>query len=175
MRKEMRWERLRKCLFYPGSGRNDPDAHVYVVGDPASVISQCRCRSCGKGSYKIASLRKLGLTRRDKENHHDPHHSITSGALRRSRRRFPRWNLVTAGSGAAEEGDDRTVYVWICSKDVQMQYGLKPGAFTFAVDRKLEGGELLEVGNMVWEVVHIPATLQVDCPLQRGCGNSHSW
>ena len=38
----------------------------------------------------------------------------------------------------------------------QMQYHLKPGAFTFHVDRKLQGGEILEIGDMEWEVIHIP-------------------
>jgi len=37
-----------------------------------------------------------------------------------------------------------------------MQYGLKPGAFTFYVDKRLQGGESLDVGEMTWEVVHIP-------------------
>ena len=37
-----------------------------------------------------------------------------------------------------------------------MQYGLKPGAFTFTVDRKLEGGETLTLGGMTWEVIPHP-------------------
>lgn len=37
-----------------------------------------------------------------------------------------------------------------------MQYGLKPGAFAFQVNRKLQGGESLNIGGMVWEVIHIP-------------------
>jgi hydroxyacylglutathione hydrolase len=37
-----------------------------------------------------------------------------------------------------------------------MQYGLKPGAFHFKVSRKLQGGEKLDMGSMVWDVIHIP-------------------
>lgn len=37
-----------------------------------------------------------------------------------------------------------------------MQYNLKPGVFTFAVDKRLGGGENLELGDMTWEVIHIP-------------------
>ena len=38
----------------------------------------------------------------------------------------------------------------------QAQYGLKSGDFGFQVDRKLKGGETLEIGDMVWEVIHVP-------------------
>jgi glyoxylase-like metal-dependent hydrolase (beta-lactamase superfamily II) len=38
----------------------------------------------------------------------------------------------------------------------QMQYGLRPGAFNFKVNRKLHGGERLELGGMDWEVIHVP-------------------
>jgi glyoxylase-like metal-dependent hydrolase (beta-lactamase superfamily II) len=38
----------------------------------------------------------------------------------------------------------------------QTQYGLKPGDFKMKVDRTLKGGEKLEIGDMNWEVMHIP-------------------
>jgi glyoxylase-like metal-dependent hydrolase (beta-lactamase superfamily II) len=38
----------------------------------------------------------------------------------------------------------------------QGQLRLKPGAFKCQVNRKLEGGETLELGGMTWEVIHIP-------------------
>jgi glyoxylase-like metal-dependent hydrolase (beta-lactamase superfamily II) len=38
----------------------------------------------------------------------------------------------------------------------QKQYGLKFGAFTFQTNKKLEGGESLNIGRMEWEVIHIP-------------------
>ena len=37
-----------------------------------------------------------------------------------------------------------------------MQYNLKPGVFTFAVDKRLAGEENLELGDMTWEVIHVP-------------------
>ncbi len=33
----------------------------------------------------------------------------------------------------------------------QMQYGLKSDAFKFTVDKKLEGGEILNIGGMKWK------------------------
>jgi glyoxylase-like metal-dependent hydrolase (beta-lactamase superfamily II) len=38
----------------------------------------------------------------------------------------------------------------------QEQFHLKPGAFGFQVNRKLMGGEILDLGETAWEVIHIP-------------------
>jgi hydroxyacylglutathione hydrolase len=38
----------------------------------------------------------------------------------------------------------------------QEQFRLKPGAFRFQVNRKLNGGEALDLGETAWEVIHIP-------------------
>jgi glyoxylase-like metal-dependent hydrolase (beta-lactamase superfamily II) len=42
----------------------------------------------------------------------------------------------------------------------QAQYNIKKDAFKFQIDRKLEGGDTLEIGNMTWEVIHIPGHSQ---------------
>ncbi len=56
-----------------------------------------------------------------------------------------------------EKGDERTVYGMEMFREMcNTQYALKPGAFTFRVNRKLEDGERLDIGGMVWEVLHIP-------------------
>ena len=56
-----------------------------------------------------------------------------------------------------ENGDDRAIYGMDAFKSMcQMQYGLGPDDLKFKVDRKLEGAEMLEIGGMVWEVIHIP-------------------
>jgi len=38
----------------------------------------------------------------------------------------------------------------------QAQYDLKDGDFRFQVQKKLNGGEQLEIGDMTWDVIHIP-------------------
>jgi glyoxylase-like metal-dependent hydrolase (beta-lactamase superfamily II) len=56
-----------------------------------------------------------------------------------------------------EQGDERTIYgMEMFRKMCEMQYRLKPGVFRFQVNRKLLGGESLEIGGMLWEVIHIP-------------------
>jgi glyoxylase-like metal-dependent hydrolase (beta-lactamase superfamily II) len=42
----------------------------------------------------------------------------------------------------------------------QAQYGLKPGAFAVTAQRRLAGGETLEIGDMTWEVIHVPGHSQ---------------
>ena len=60
-----------------------------------------------------------------------------------------------------ERGDERTVYGMDMFRELcQMQYGLKPGAFSFQVNRKLNGDESLNLGDMAWEVIHIPGHSQ---------------
>jgi len=56
-----------------------------------------------------------------------------------------------------EQGDERAVYGMDTFRVVsQLQFGLKPGAFKFKVNRKLQGGETLDLGDTTWEVIHIP-------------------
>ncbi|MGD2127046.1 MAG: MBL fold metallo-hydrolase, partial [Desulfobacteraceae bacterium] len=58
---------------------------------------------------------------------------------------------------ALEKGDERTVYGMDMFRSMcQMQYGLNPGHFTFKVQNRLRGGEKLEIGDMEWEVLHVP-------------------
>jgi glyoxylase-like metal-dependent hydrolase (beta-lactamase superfamily II) len=63
----------------------------------------------------------------------------------------------TTEAEALEQGDERAVYGMDMFESMcQSQYGIKPGAFKFQVDRKLEGGETLDLGDTKWEVLHIP-------------------
>ena len=56
-----------------------------------------------------------------------------------------------------EQGDERTVYGMDMFRSMcQSQYGLNVGDFTFQVNKKLRGGEKLDIGDMIWEVLHIP-------------------
>jgi len=56
-----------------------------------------------------------------------------------------------------EQGDERAVYGMDMFRGFcEEQFGLKPGAFKFKVNRKLQGGETLELGETAWEVIHIP-------------------
>lgn len=147
--------------FIQGQDELIPDSHVYVVGRPASRdLTLVDAGLMGKGHYKIQSLRKLGIKLSDIKRIIMTHtHFDHVGCLREIQREIPHAELWVHINEAKplEEGDEKTVYgMDMFQTMAQSQYGIKPGEFTFEVDRMLEGGETLEIGDMVWDVVHIP-------------------
>jgi glyoxylase-like metal-dependent hydrolase (beta-lactamase superfamily II) len=81
------------------------------------------------------------------------------GCLAEIQKQLPRAELWVHRSEAdlLEGGDERAVYGMDMFKSFcQEHFSLKPGAFTFQVHRKLDGGETLDLGETAWEVLHIP-------------------
>ncbi len=147
--------------FIQGRDEMIPDSHVYVIGDPSSGdLSLVDVGLMGKGSYKISSMAKLGINPQDIKRIIMTHtHLDHIGCLPEIQKEIPHAELWVHRLEAEplENGDDRTVYGMDMFKGMcQMQFNLKAGAFTFKVQRKLEGGELLEIGKMTWQVLHIP-------------------
>jgi len=147
--------------YIPGQDEFIPDAHTYVLGRPSSKnLSLIDPGLTGKGEYKIQSIQKgsieLSSIKRVILTHtHLDHIGCFSEILKQ----LP-WAELWVHRFEAdllEEGDERSVYGMETFRAFcQGQYGLKPGAFKFQVQRKLEGGEALDLGEMNWEVVHIP-------------------
>lgn len=147
--------------FIEGQDEYIPDSHVYVVGKPSSQdLSLVDVGLVGKGDYKIQSLLKMEIDLSAIKRIIMTHtHLDHIGCLAEILQQIPGAELWIHSLEAEplERGDERTVYGMDMFRDVcQMQYGLKPGDFTFQVHRKLQGGESLSVGDMVWEVIHIP-------------------
>ena len=147
--------------FIPGQDEFIPDSHVYVIGDPASGdLSIVDAGLTGKGSYKAGAVNKMGIRPEDIKRVIMTHtHLDHIGCLAELQKEFPGAELWVHRLEAdlLEKGDDRAVYGMEMFKSMcQMQFGLDANAFKFKVDRKLEGGETLEIGNMIWDVVFIP-------------------
>lgn len=147
--------------FIPGQDEFIPDSHVYVIGNPGSGdLSIVDAGLTGKGSYKADAIRKLGIEPADVRRVIMTHtHLDHIGCLAELQKAFPGAELWVHKLEAdlLEKGDDRGVYGMEMFKGMcQMQFGLAPDAFKFKVDRKLEGGETLEIGGMIWDVLHIP-------------------
>jgi len=147
--------------FIQGQDEMIPDAHAYVVGELSSNdLSIIDAGMIGKGAYKIQSIQDMGISLEDIKRVILTHtHMDHIGCLSEIRDQIP-WAelwIHKDEAGPLEEGDDRTVYGMEMFRSMcQMQYGLKPGAFTFQVDKRLDGDESLDIGGMVWEVLHIP-------------------
>ena len=147
--------------FIPGQDELIPDAHVYVIGRPDSGdLSVIDAGLMGKGQYKIESMRASGIDLNDIKRVIMTHtHLDHIGCLNEILQELPDAELWVHTNEAAllEEGDDRVVYGMDMFKAMcQAQYGIQPGAFKYKVDRKLEGGDTLELGGITWEVLHVP-------------------
>jgi glyoxylase-like metal-dependent hydrolase (beta-lactamase superfamily II) len=147
--------------FIPGQDDLIPDSHCYIIGDPASNdLSLIDAGLVGKGAYKVKAIRQAGIEPAAIKRIIMSHtHLDHIGCLAEVREQIPGAELWVHKQEAEplEQGDERTVYGMDMFQEMcQMQFGLKPGQFTFQVQRKLEGGERLDIGGMMWEVIHIP-------------------
>lgn len=147
--------------FIQGMDEFIPDSHMYIIGKPDSNdISIVDVGLTGKGAYKIESIKKLGINLSSVKRIIMTHtHLDHIGCLGEVKKQIPRAELWVHGLEAEplENGDDRPVYGMNEFKGMcQMQYGLKADAFKFSVERKLKDKDILEIGDMVWEVLHIP-------------------
>jgi hydroxyacylglutathione hydrolase len=147
--------------FIPGQDEFIPDSHVYIIGDPASQdLSLIDAGLVGKGAYKVHAIRQAGIEPSAIKRIIMTHtHLDHIGCLAEIMQQIPGAELWVHRQEAEqlEKGDERTIHGMEMFRQMcQMQYGLKPGQFTFRVHRKLEGGEKLDIGGMSWEVIHIP-------------------
>ena len=150
-----------EVYFIPGQDEFMPDAHAYVVGKPSSQnLSLIDAGLTGKGSYKIQSVQKAGIDLSAIKRVVMTHtHLDHIGCLAEILKHIPWAELWVHRLEAdlLEQGDERAVYGMEMFRGVcQTQLGLKPGAFKFQVHRKLQGGEILDLGGVEWEVIHIP-------------------
>jgi len=147
--------------FIPGQDEFIPDSHTYVVGDLSSRdLSLIDPGLMGKGKYKMDPLLGMGIDRESIKRVIMTHtHLDHIGCLAEILQEIPRAEIWIHALEAEplEQGDERTVYGMDMFRGLcETQYGLKPGAFTFRVNRKLQGGESLNIGGMAWQVIHIP-------------------
>lgn len=144
-------------------GRDDmiPDSHIYLVGYPDSNdLSLIDAGLMGKGKYKLDMLKSASIPlesiKRIIMTHTHLDHIGCLDELRRAIGSCELW-VHQIEADELEKGDDRTVYGMDMFKQMcQMQYRIPNDAFTLNVDRKLQGGEVLAMGGMTWEVVHVP-------------------
>jgi len=147
--------------FIPGKDEMIPDSHVYIIGKPGSKdLSMIDAGLVGKGGYRISYINRLGIDIRDIKRIIMTHtHLDHIGCFREILKEMPWLELWVHTNEAVqlENGDERTVHGMEMFKIMcQAQYDLKDGDFRFQVQKKLNGGEQLEIGDMTWDVIHIP-------------------
>jgi hydroxyacylglutathione hydrolase len=147
--------------FIQGQDEMIPDSHVYLLGMPSSEdLTLVDAGLVGRGTYKLQSITKAGVKLSSIKRVIMTHtHLDHIGCLSEIMKELPSAELWihTLEADPIEEGDDRGVYGMQMFKQMcQTQYRLKDGAFKFKVHRKLKGEEVLDIGGMNWEVIHIP-------------------
>jgi hydroxyacylglutathione hydrolase len=147
--------------FIPGQDEFIPDAHLYVIGRKDSQdLTLIDAGLMGKGSYKLRSIREAGFKPEDIKRVIMTHtHLDHIGCLKEIREELPGLEVWIHEEEALplESGDDRTVYGMEAFRGMcQAQFGLKAGDFSLRADRKLRGGEKLNIGGLAWDVVHVP-------------------
>lgn len=152
---------IEEVYHIPGQDEFMPDAHTYVVGKPSSQnLSLIDPGVVRKGGYKIQSIQKEGIELSSIKRIIMTHiHLDHIGCLAEIQKQIPWAELWVHHLEAdlLEQGEERAVYGMDMFRVVsQLQFGLKPGAFKFQVNRKLQGGETLDLGDTAWEVIHIP-------------------
>ena len=152
---------IEDVYYIPGQDEVMPDSHAYVLGTPSSQnLSLVDAGLTGKGSYKIQAIQRAGIELSSIKRVIMTHtHLDHIGCFAEILKQLPWAELWVHRSEAdlLEKGDERAVYGMDMFREFcQGQFGLKPGAFTCQVNRKLQGGETLDLGDMTWEVIHIP-------------------
>jgi glyoxylase-like metal-dependent hydrolase (beta-lactamase superfamily II) len=147
--------------FIPGQDEFIPDSHVYVIGQrDYRDLSLVDAGLMAKGSYKISAIQEEGFKLEDIKRVIMTHtHLDHIGCLAEIRAKLPWAELWVHEEEALalEGGDERTDYGMEAFRSMcQAQYNLKKGDFFFRVNRKLRGGEKLNIGGLTWEVLHIP-------------------
>lgn len=150
-----------EVYYIPGQDEFMPDSHAYMLGKPSSqTLSLIDAGLTGKGSYKIQSIQKAGFELSAIKRIIMTHtHLDHIGCLSEILEQIPWAELWVHRLEAdlLEKGEERAVYGMDMFREFcQGQLGLKPGGFKFQVHRKLNGGETLDLGDMAWEVIHIP-------------------
>ena len=151
--------------FIPGQDDFIPDSHVYVIGQKDSHdLTLVDVGLMGKGSYKMRSIREAGFRLEDIRRVIMTHtHLDHLGCFAEMRQELPDIELWIHEAEALplEQGDDRTVYGMEAFRGMcQAQFGLKAGAFSFQIHRRLRDGDKLAIGGLTWEVLHIPGHSQ---------------
>ena len=147
--------------FIPGQDGMIPDCHVYLLGKRSSKdLTLVDAGLTGKDEYKLKSIQKAGIALSDIKRVIMTHtHLDHLGCLPEIMEQLTEAQLWIHRDEAVplEKGDESIAFgMKMFEGMVQTMFGKKPGAFKMTTDRRLVGDETLEIGEMVWEVIHIP-------------------
>ena len=147
--------------FIPGQDEMIPDSHVYILGNSDSQdLSMVDVGLIGRGEGKLDQIERAGIRLGDikriilTHTHFDHIGCIKEiiGGLSDTEV----WVHQIEGD-YLERGDERIIHGnEMFAGFIRSQYGVKDGFYQVPVHRKLNDGDILEMGGLRWEVIHIP-------------------
>ncbi len=152
---------IEGIYFIPGQDEMIPDSHVYILGDSHSHdLSMVDVGLIGKGDGKLARIEQAGIGLQDIKRVILTHtHFDHIGCIKEILKGLPDaeiWVHQIEGD-YLERGDERIIHGnEMFAGFIRSQYGVKDGFFRLSVHRKLNQGDVLEIGGLRWEVLHIP-------------------
>lgn len=147
--------------FIPGQDGMVPDCHAYLIGRPSSGdLTLIDAGLMGKEEYKLNAIVKAGFELSDIKRVIMTHtHLDHLGCLPEMMKTLTEAELWmhTDEADPLENGDESFAYCMdMFAQMIRTLFKTKSGDFNFKTDRKLNGDETIEIGEMVWEVIHVP-------------------
>ena len=137
-----------------------PDAHIYLIGLPSSKdLTLIDVGVTGKGQEKLDVLKKYGIQPGDIKriiltHAHLDHIGCIREVLKETHAEL--W-MHLKEADLLEQGQELIVFGQEMVKEMcHNHYNIKSGDYTLTFDKKLEGNEDLEIGGMIWKVLHVP-------------------
>jgi len=152
---------IEGIYFIPGRDEMIPDSHVYILGDSHSRdLSMVDVGLMGRGDEKLDHIEQAGIGLKDIKRIIFTHtHFDHIGCIKEIIAGLPDaeiWVHQIEGD-YLERGDERIIHGnEMFAGFIRSQYGVKDGFYQLSVHRKLGEGDVLEIGGLRWEVLHIP-------------------
>ena len=148
-------------LWIAGRDKFMPDSHIYVLGEiGSSDLTIVDCGIVEMGEYKISELEGCGISLDQVKRIIMTHtHLDHIGCLREFLDRGPHLEVWVHEDEARylERGDDRLVFGnKMFESMIRSQYSVPERFFEFKVDKKLKGGEILEIDGNKFKIIHVP-------------------
>jgi glyoxylase-like metal-dependent hydrolase (beta-lactamase superfamily II) len=147
--------------FIPGRDEMIPDSHVYILGDLDSHdLSMVDVGLTGRGDEKLDQIKQTGIEVKDIKRIILTHtHFDHIGCIKEVLASLPDaqvWVHQVEGD-YLERGDERIIHGNdMFAGFIRAQYGIKDGFYQLSVHRKLDEGEILEIGGSRWKVLPLP-------------------
>ena len=152
---------IEGIYFIPGRDEMIPDSHVYILGESHSHdLSMLDVGLMGRGDEKLDHIEQGGIRLEDIKRIILTHtHFDHIGCIKEIIAGLPDaeiWVHQIEGD-YLERGDEKIIHGnEMFAGFIRSQYGVKDGFYQLSVHRKLSEGDVLEIGGLSWEVLHIP-------------------